>query len=269
MDIMEINFTIKSELYDIPAVFCQPDTDGLLPAVILCHGTASCKNEVGNLFIHLARSLAEKGIASIRFDFAGCGESTARQQDFTFYREVDDTEKVYVYLCQHEKVDAGRIGILGFSQGARVMAEFLGRHPKEIKTAVSWSGACHNGIGVFVGWFKYYDEACNKGYAQIPIPWRSHLDLILPKKWFDEIRDSSPLDSLSQYEGAMLAVSGTKDILVPYAHAREIAQACRKSRLAEALIIEQADHTFNVLEKDKSIAEKVVGHTASWIAKTI
>ena len=44
------------------AVFCQPDTDGLLPAVILCHGTASCKNEVGNLFIHLARSLAEKGL---------------------------------------------------------------------------------------------------------------------------------------------------------------------------------------------------------------
>jgi hypothetical protein len=31
------------------------------------------------------------------------------------------------------------------------MAEFLGAHLKEIRTAVSWSGACHNGTGVFDG----------------------------------------------------------------------------------------------------------------------
>jgi dienelactone hydrolase len=266
---MDINIIIKSELYDIPAVFCQPDIDGLLPAVILCHGTASCKDEVGNLFIKLAKALEEKGIASIRFDFAGCGESLAKQQDLTFFGEVDDTEIVYAYLCEHEKVDSNRIGILGFSQGARVMAEFLGRHPKEIKTAVSWSGACHNGAGVFEGWFReYYQEASKNGYAKIPMPWGD--DLILSKTWFDEIRNSSPMESLSQYEGAMLAVSGKEDVLVPYLHAAEIVRAC-KSSIHEVKFIDGADHTFNVLKKDKSksIADKIVLDTASWIERTI
>src|SRR5690554_3842462 len=139
---MKNKVIINSEMYDIPAVFCQPNIDGFIPTVILCHGTGSCKDEAGNLFIKLAKSLTKKGIASIRFDFAGCGDSLAKEQDLTFYGEVDDTEKIFSYLLQHEKVDSNRIGILGLSQGARVMAEFLGNHPKEIRTAVSWSGAC-------------------------------------------------------------------------------------------------------------------------------
>src|SRR5690554_6554386 len=95
IDQMEYKITIKNKLYDIPAVFVQPDVDRCSPAVILCHGTGSSKHKVGNLFIKLAQSLKEKGIASMRFDFAGCGESIAKQQDLTFYGEVDDTEKIY------------------------------------------------------------------------------------------------------------------------------------------------------------------------------
>jgi hypothetical protein len=260
---MEDKILIKSELYDIPTVFYKPKIDGLIPAVILCHGTGSCKDEAGNLFIQLAKSLAKKGIASIRFDFAGCGESLAKQQDLSFYGEVDDTENIYSYLCQHEKVDINRIGILGLSQGARVMAEFLGKHPNEIKVAVSWSGACHNGAGVFNGWFKlYYEEAKKNEYAKIPMLWRD--DLIISKKWFDDIRDSYPMKSLSKYEGAMLAISGRDDTLVPHIHAKEIASVC-KGKIREFKIIDHADHIFNVLKKDKSIIDKVVKDTVEWI----
>jgi len=264
---MENKITIKSELYNIPAVFCQPDVVGPAPAVILCHGTGSCKDEVGNLFIKLAKALVKRGIASLRFDFAGCGESLAKQQDLTFYGKVDDIEKVYEYLCQREKVDSNRIAVLGFSQGARAMAEFLGKHPLKIKAAVSWSGACHNGTGVFNGWFQeYYEEAAKNGYVKIPMLWRD--DLILSKKWFDDIRDSSPMESLSKYEGAMLAISGTEDALVPYIHAKEIVSAC-KGEICEYRIIDNADHTFNVLQKDKMIAKKIVKYTTDWITTNI
>jgi uncharacterized protein len=260
---MEIKVNIENDWYDIPAILSTPNGSGLYPVVILCHGTGSDKDEVGNLFVKLAESLKEKGIASIRFDFAGCGESNARMQDLSFYGEVHDVEKVYAYLRQCELIDSNRIAILGFSQGARVMAEFLGNHPKEIKSAISWSGACHNGEGVFADWFNdYYSEAEKNGYARIPMLWRD--DLILSKKWFDEIRASKPMNSLSKYEGALLAISGTEDALVPYHHAKEIAVACR-GKVGEYRFIEQADHIFNVLETDPIIANIVVNDTVNWI----
>lgn len=258
---------IKSDLYDIPAIFTYPNEGIIFPTVILCHGTGSSKNEAGNLFVRLAESLREQGIASIRFDFAGCGESLAKKQDLTFYGEVDDVEKIYTYIRESEKVDSSRIAILGFSQGARVMAEFLGKYPEGINAAVSWSGACHNGEGVFSGWFEeYYEEAVKNGHAKIPMIWRE--DLILSKKWFDDIRTSSPMESLSKYKGAILAVSGTKDALVPYTHAKEIVDRC-KGKVRKLRIIEKADHTFNVFESSQLIANKVVKDTVDWIAINI
>jgi|SRR5699024_4378416 len=269
---MEKNISIKNQnySYEISAVLNIPDSinNSGFPAVILCHGTGSHKDEVGDMFVHLSKILAKKGIASIRFDFAGCGDSSAQQQDLTFYGEVSDTEKVYNYLCQHQSIKSNNIGILGFSQGARVMAEFLGNHSEEIKVAVSLSGACHNGEGVFQGWFKeYYDEINKKGYAKIPMLWRD--DLILSKEWFDEIQESSPMDELSHYTGAILAVSGTEDVLVPYEHAQEIVNACRKSAVQKTQVIEDADHTFNILEEDKHYANDVVNDVTEWIEKYI
>ena len=87
------------------------------PAVILCHGTASNKDEVGGLFKILARTLRENNIASIRFDFAGCGQSKAPEEELTFLGEVSDTEKVLEYLKSHPNIKD--IGILGFSQGSK------------------------------------------------------------------------------------------------------------------------------------------------------
>ena len=264
---MDKKTTVKSNLYDIPVIFSYPKVGKKFPTVILCHGTGSSKNEAGNLFVRLAESLRERGIASIRFDFAGCGESLAKKQDLTFYGEVDDVEKVYAYIRKSEKVDSCRIAILGFSQGARVMAEFLGKYPERINAAISWSGACHNGEGVFAGWFQeYYEEAVKNGYTKIPMPWRD--DLILSKQWFDDIRNSSPMESLSKYNGAILAVSGTEDALVPYIHAKEIVGICR-GKVRESKIIEHADHTFNVFEENQSIADKVVKDTTDWIAINI
>ena len=42
-----------------------------------------------------------------------------------------------------------------------------------------------------------------------------------------------------------------------------------KGKLCESKIIEDADHTFNVLEKDQSIADRVVKDTADWITINI
>ncbi|MEI3191002.1 MAG: hypothetical protein V8S36_01785 [Lachnospiraceae bacterium] len=63
----------------------------------------------------LAEKLLQRGIASVRIDYAGCGDSKADQRELTFL-EVEDTKKAYQYICDLDCVDQKNIGILGFSQ---------------------------------------------------------------------------------------------------------------------------------------------------------
>ena len=90
---MEKLITIYNTEYDIPAVFSYSQKHEKMPAVILCHGTGSQKNEVGNLFAEMSKRLLNIGIASIRLDYAGCGDSKACQTKLSFCGEVNDTKK--------------------------------------------------------------------------------------------------------------------------------------------------------------------------------
>ena len=260
---MTEKFLIPSEKYDIPAVLTLPAKAENAPCLIMCHGTGSSKDEVGNQYADLSALLAEKGIASIRFDFAGCGESSDSGINQTFMAEVKDTEKIYQYLMGREDIDADRIGIIGYSQGSRVMAMFLDNYHDKIKAAVSWSGACHNGIGVFSGWFDaFYPQAKEKGFAAVPMGWRS--DLIVPLDWFKEVKNTNPMDALNKFKGDLLVIAGDADFLVPMPHCEEIAATNQKSQL---VIYHDADHSFNVLTEDKSISENVIRTTADWLAE--
>ncbi len=254
---------IKSEKYNIPAILTIPENSRKSPCLIMCHGTGSSKDEAGNQYVDLAKLLEEKGIASIRFDFAGCGESSDSGINQTFMAEVDDTIKVYDYICGRKEIDIGRTGIIGYSQGGRVMAMFLDSHYDRIKAAVSWSGACHNGIGVFSGWFDaFYETAKNKGFAAIPLGWRS--DLTVPLDWFEEVKSTNPMDALRKFKGDLLVMAGDADFLVPMPHCEEIASTNEKSEL---IIYHDADHNFNVMTDDKSVSEDLLLTTANWLAE--
>lgn len=263
---MEKSITIDNKEYMIPAVFSYAEENERMPAIILCHGTGSQKNEVGGLFVEMSKRLLNIGIASIRLDYAGCGDSKAHQTELNFCGEVNDTKKAYQYLCAQDFIDRSSIGILGFSQGARVMAELLKDVPS-IKFAISWSGACHDGMGVFSGWFdEYYQEALENGYAKIPLLWRE--DLLLSKKWFDDIRDTTPMVGVQMYGGPILAIAGDRDELVPYYHANEIVENSRNNN-SKAVIVQNSNHTFNVLIPDSSKAGDVIEITIQWIKKIL
>ena len=45
------------------------------PVVVCCHGLTGTRVGSCYRFVTLARRLAERNVASLRFDFRGCGES--------------------------------------------------------------------------------------------------------------------------------------------------------------------------------------------------
>jgi alpha/beta superfamily hydrolase len=93
-----------------------------VPMVIICHGFMGNKNEP--LLTNLADSLEKRGIASIRFDFNGHGQSEGRFQDMTVPNELIDAQKVYDYVAALPYVS--KIEMAGHSQGGVVTAMTAG-----------------------------------------------------------------------------------------------------------------------------------------------
>ncbi len=262
---MEKFINIKSNKYEIPAIISYEENEQL-PAIVMCHGTGSHKDEVGDLYKNLASKLLEVGIASIRMDYAGRGDSKALGKDLTYLGEVDDTKKCYEYLCNTGYINKDKVGIIGFSQGARVMAGVLHDIPT-LEYAVSWSGACHNGTGVFQDIFDaYYEEAKRNGYAVEPITWGPNI--VYSKEWFDEIKDTRPLDYMHAYNGPILAIDGVDDEQVPCSHVIDIISNSTNKN-TKAILLPNADHIYNVLKENNEASKRVIEETVDWILKVI
>ncbi len=93
----------------IQAIFTKPDIDAQVPAVLLLHGFGSQKDEVGDMYKRLAAELGQEGIASLRIDFRGWGESAGEMVESTVQGQIDDAATAYQYLSQLESVDSARI----------------------------------------------------------------------------------------------------------------------------------------------------------------
>ena len=85
----------------------------------MLHGTGSNRDEAGNGYKMAAPVLAEKyGIATVRIDFMGSGDSTADYTGYTFESAVSDAVAAANY-AQDARTTSTRehIGVMGWSQG--------------------------------------------------------------------------------------------------------------------------------------------------------
>lgn len=94
------------------------------PAVVMVTGSGPQDRDesIGRHkpFAVLARFLAEQGIASLRYDDRGVGESTGNFLTATSADFAKDALAVWNYACGRKELDSERIGILGHSEGGLV-----------------------------------------------------------------------------------------------------------------------------------------------------
>ena len=93
-----------------------------VPMVMLMHGFMGNKN--GALEQQMADELEAQGIASIRFDFNGHGESEGDFQEMTVPNEIEDAKKIYAFAKSLPFVE--KIAMSGHSQGGVVTAMTAG-----------------------------------------------------------------------------------------------------------------------------------------------
>lgn len=107
--------------------FQQPVTDSLVPAVLLLNQAAGDRRP----YEDLAASLAANGIASLRLDLRGHGESVnlghfipgENTRDPLIWDAEIDVVAAYEYLKSRSDVDSQRIAIVGSSYSGEEMAE--------------------------------------------------------------------------------------------------------------------------------------------------
>lgn len=245
----------------IPATITLPEGDGPFPFVVMFHGTGSNRHEAGGGYDLLAPKLAEAGIASARFDFAGSGDSTVDYVEYTPSSGVQDGLDVLAYMQGLDQIADDRIGMMGWSQGGLVAMLAASQTP-EVKSLVTWAGVLDMSYYNPEG----YDEAKANGYTVIEFDWRAPLNLSL--EWYDEVRALDLASDLGGYTGALLAINGSEDNVVLPEVADEIVAAAG-SRKKEVFILEGADHTFNIFSGDMSAFETLMTTTVKWFSETL
>ena len=106
------------------------------PGVLLCQGLSGVKHLV---LPEVAAGLAAEGISSLRFDYAGFGESEGEQGWIDPAARIDDARFALAVLAAHPAVDRERIGVYGHSYGGPVAICCASREPLA-RAVVSVSG---------------------------------------------------------------------------------------------------------------------------------
>ncbi|MDR0597628.1 MAG: alpha/beta fold hydrolase, partial [Treponema sp.] len=237
---------------EIPAIVTLPQGKGARPVVLIAHGHGGSKTENGG-FDLLAAELAGQGIASLRMDFAGCGDNT---EDFTQANRLaymlDDVAACKAYLGTLAEVDLSRLGILGYSMGGRVAVVAAGRDP-DYKTVTLWSPAILPGaedMYVFMqlsgeeDFMALYDTAKAEGAATYTNAFGAAQTLGLG--WFDDMLNINPLTEFSGFAGNLLLITGSEDIIIPTDHARRITTVSPEAREIRWQEIPGADHGYGI-----------------------
>jgi fermentation-respiration switch protein FrsA (DUF1100 family) len=111
----------------IPAVLLLPSGAASVPGVLLLHGLGSEKERMGDT---VGMALLARGVAALALDLPMHGErdgaglrrdaitSNPVQMISTWRAAIDEARLALEYLASHPRIDAGRLGIVGYSLGS-------------------------------------------------------------------------------------------------------------------------------------------------------
>lgn len=239
-------------------------------AVVLAHGGGADREESG-FFTRLADGLALVGVASLRFDLRGHGESEGRQEDLTLSAVLNDMSTALALLLT--ETGAGRLSLLGASFSGGIAAYFAAQRPGMLDRLVL-ANPLLNYKKRFIDDKPYWshDEIDEKaGQELAENGFIAHSPTFkLGRPLLNEVFWLQPHTVIGQIQTPTLLVHGTKDTLVPIESSRTAAAQLRAPH--ELVEVEGAHHGFAV-DNDPTFADpttrewqdSVIGTIAGWL----
>ncbi|MBA2728237.1 MAG: alpha/beta fold hydrolase [Parachlamydiaceae bacterium] len=243
-------------------VFHRPLTKAKCPAVLICHGLGGNKVGKHRVYVTLAHLLASSGIAALRIDFRGSGDSEGEFSEMTIDNEVSDALQALEFLKNDSQVDSSRIAIFGRSFGgviAILAANMLGG----IKSIGLWAP-------VFSGeqWRHQWEMIKSANLSPERRDEIMSIDGMKPgSHFFEQLFVLNLKDKVSALSNLpLLHIHGEKDTLVDTGHADHYEKVRENAEgKSKFMRLPNTDHDFsNSTERNMALEESV-----NWFKATL
>lgn len=237
----------------LAAVLDQPDKATPVAWALFAHCFTCSKNYKAPT--HVSRSLAHEGIATLRFDFTGLGDSQGEFADTTFSSNVDDLVAAAEYMAR----DLGAPTILiGHSLGGAAVLHAAHRidSVRAVVTVAAPSSTEH-----LVKIFEPARPALEAtGEAEVTIGGRS---ITIGRELIHDLERVSMRSAIEDLGRALLILHSPVDTVVPIDNAASIFAAARHPKSFVSL--DTADHLLS-MESDSRYA---AGLITAWASRYI
>ena len=268
----------KSGETSLAGVLVLPRGDGPHPAVVLLHGSGR-QGKATWEYRSWADLLCRQGLAALYYDKRGVGDSGG-EFGSGLRQLASDGRAAVEYLRSRSEVDAARIGLHGWSQGAwlaqQIAAdlgdiEFLvlvsaaagtprsqelqkieygmcsdGRTEDEIESALAYSGLYFYVVRTGEGW-SLLEQAIAHAQAS---EWGQYVDqptALEDLAWWQENHAFQPVRSMNELEIPTLLLYGGEDWITPPAeNAAKLQGLFAHPQLVEVLVFPDSDHRLEV-----------------------
>jgi uncharacterized protein len=251
----ERDFSFVSAGPRLAGTLATPDGAGPFACVVMLTGSGEVDRDENakklriNVFGELAHYLAARGLASVRYDKRGVGQSQGDHWKTGFYDHVADAEEavravearaaeaglrpdqIYLlghsegaYIATHIAASSGRVaGIILLAGGARSGEEELRWQARKVTDALTGFNALV--IRVFrIDPLKAQAKHLEKIKRSNKDSYRVQLVQRINAKWMREFLAYDPAEDLPRIEVPVLAITGAKDIQVDPANLERMAE---------------------------------------------
>lgn len=247
IQIQRDGITLKGDLM-------KPDLEKC-PAVILFHGFMSARDS--DLLCQIADLCLEKGIAAVKFDFDGHGESGGKFSDMNAYSELLDASKIMDYVRSLDFVTD--IYIVGHSMGGVIGGMTAGHYRDVVSKLVLLAPAAgmkrDAQLGSYFG--ENYDADNIPDFFPVSSEKRGLNDYL--GGFFFRVAKSLPIYEITaHFEKETLIIHGTEDEAVSFEGSKVYKEYLPQ---AELVLIEGENHGLNAFAR-----EEVVKRVAEFLA---
>ncbi len=132
--VKEVTFKNTIKNINLHGTLTLPVGKGPFPAVVLISGSGP-QDRNSEVFGHkpflvLADFLTRHGIAVLRYDDRGTGQSEGNFADATSLDFAEDAEFAFAFLYSEDKIDRKKTGLLGHSEGGMIAPMIAARNKK-------------------------------------------------------------------------------------------------------------------------------------------